>query len=121
MKKKLNASERDKDELEKQVAELQAEMKEHKSAQMRTESDSAKTAGLMDEVAALKTAARPHLVIIMVDDVGYNDVGWRNPAVSTPFLDGLLANHSEPTTVLTRHYTYHNLSAAAQVHGRLPT
>ena len=55
MKKKLNASERDKDELEKQMAELQAEMKEHKSAQMRTESDSAKTAGLMDEVAALKT------------------------------------------------------------------
>ena len=71
-------------------------------------------------VGAMPT--KPHLVILMVDDVGYNDVGWRNSAVSTPFLDALLTNRSEPTTVLTRHYTYPICSPtrSSLLTGRMP-
>ena len=51
-------------------------------------------------------ATRPHLIVTLVDDVGYNDVGWRNGDVKTPFLDSLLRSESEPTVELLRHYAF---------------
>ena len=50
--------------------------------------------------------ARPHLIITLVDDVGYNDVGWHNPLAKTPFLNSLISSSTEPTVELMRHYTY---------------
>ena len=35
--------------------------------------------------------ARPHLIHILADDVGHNDVGWANERVRTPTLDALAA------------------------------
>ena len=39
----------------------------------------------------LEAAARkpPNIVMIVADDLGYNDVGWHNPAMLTPHLDRL--------------------------------
>ncbi|MDB6132678.1 MAG: atsA 16 [Verrucomicrobiales bacterium] len=34
-------------------------------------------------------AARPNMVYLLADDLGGNDVGWRNPAIKTPNLDKL--------------------------------
>ncbi|KAK6191760.1 hypothetical protein SNE40_003362 [Patella caerulea] len=31
----------------------------------------------------------PHIVFIVADDLGWNDVGWHNPAMKTPNLDNL--------------------------------
>jgi len=57
-----------------------------------------------------------------VDDVGYNDVGWRNGDVKTPFLDSLLRSQSEPTVELLRHYAFSVCSPtrASLLTGRLP-
>jgi arylsulfatase A-like enzyme len=32
---------------------------------------------------------RPHIVFLLADDLGFNDVGWRNPQVHSPNLDAL--------------------------------
>ena len=32
---------------------------------------------------------RPHIVVIVADDLGWNDVSWHNPAVRTPQLASL--------------------------------
>ena len=67
-------------------------------------------------------ATRPHLIVTLVDDVGYNDVGWRNGDVKTPFLDSLLRSQSEPTVELLRHYAFSVCSPtrASLLTGRLP-
>ena len=76
---------------------------------MAWEKDSSALARAPD-AGSLAHAARPHLVIILVDDVGYNDVGWHNSHVKTPsrtpFLTGLLRKDSETTVELLRHYTF---------------
>ena len=33
----------------------------------------------------------PHLIHILLDDVGHNDIGFANPRIRTPTLDGLAA------------------------------
>ena len=73
-------------------------------------------------VHATARATRPNLIITLVDDVGYNDVGWRNSDVKTPFLDSLLRNESEPTVELMRHYAFCVCSPtrASLLTGRLP-
>ena len=45
---------------------------------------------------------RPHLVFVLVDDLGWNDIGMHDPRVLTPTLD-LLASEG---VVLERHYVY---------------
>ena len=34
----------------------------------------------------------PHIVFILADDYGFNDIGYHNPRIKTPFLDSLAAN-----------------------------
>ncbi|XP_078611417.1 arylsulfatase B-like [Branchiostoma floridae x Branchiostoma japonicum] len=36
-----------------------------------------------------ENATKPNIVFIVVDDLGWNDVGWHNPDVKTPVLDQL--------------------------------
>ncbi|KAA0197314.1 hypothetical protein HAZT_HAZT002401 [Hyalella azteca] len=36
-------------------------------------------------------SSRPHVVFILVDDLGYNDVSWHNPAVKMPNIASLAA------------------------------
>lgn len=40
-------------------------------------------------LAASAQAARPNIVFILADDLGFNDVGWRNPEVHSPHIDAL--------------------------------
>lgn len=35
---------------------------------------------------------KPHILFIVADDLGWNDVGWHNPEVKTPNLDNLAKN-----------------------------
>jgi len=64
------------------------------------------------------TTANPNIVIIVADDLGYNDVSWHNPVVKTPHLeklarDGVLLeqHYSQPICTPTR---------AALLSGRYP-
>ena len=40
-------------------------------------------------VAALVAPPPPHILLIVADDLGYNDVSWHNPALVTPHLETL--------------------------------
>jgi len=57
---------------------------------------------LLSAAVAAASSPRPHVVIIIVDDVGSNDVGWKNPLMQTPFLNSL---HNQSTN-LERFYAY---------------
>ena len=52
--------------------------------------------------AAAAAAGRPHLVMALTDDLGWNYPGYHNPEVHTPTLDALAAegvrleSHCEP-------------------------
>ena len=37
----------------------------------------------------LTSAQQPHILLIVADDLGYNDVSWHNPALVTPHLETL--------------------------------
>ncbi|XP_078659954.1 arylsulfatase B-like isoform X1 [Branchiostoma floridae x Branchiostoma belcheri] len=63
---------------------------------------------------------KPHIVFIVADDLGWNDVGWHNPDVKTPVLDqlaheGVIFNQSyvnyvctpSRTAFMTGYYPYH--------------
>ncbi|XP_078577792.1 arylsulfatase B-like isoform X1 [Branchiostoma floridae x Branchiostoma japonicum] len=65
-------------------------------------------------------AAKPHIVFIVADDLGWNDVGWHNPDVKTPVLDqlaheGVILNQSyvnyvctpSRTAFMTGYFPYH--------------
>ena len=68
-------------------------------------------------------SARPHIFISLMDDLGFNDVGWRNPAIRTPFIDGLIRSKQERTIELMRHYTFPVCSPtrSSLLTGRLPS
>uniref|UniRef100_A0ABM0MRH8 Arylsulfatase I-like n=1 Tax=Saccoglossus kowalevskii TaxID=10224 RepID=A0ABM0MRH8_SACKO len=40
----------------------------------------------------LGVATPPHIVLIVVDDLGWNDVGYNNPVLNTPTIDRLAGN-----------------------------
>ena len=45
---------------------------------------------------------KPHLIYVLVDDWGFADVGFRNPAIKSPTFDELAATG----VVLDRHYVF---------------
>lgn len=60
----------------------------------------------------------PHLIMALADDLGWNNIGWRNPELATPALDALRASGVE----LERMYTfkYCSPSRSSLLSGRLP-
>lgn len=46
-------------------------------------------------------AGRPHLVVVLADDLGWHDVGWHGSEIRTPHLDALGAGGVR----LERYYT----------------
>ena len=49
----------------------------------------------------LCAGAAPNILFILVDDLGWNDVSWHNPAMRTPHLGALATNHG---VILDQHY-----------------
>ena len=69
-------------------------------------------------VSAQAQAKKPHIVFVLVDDWGYADVGFRNPAVNSPSFDSL----AKTGLLLDRHYVYRycSPSRASFLTGRWP-
>lgn len=44
---------------------------------------------LVPGIDTTPSASRPHIVVLMADDLGWNEVGWNNPVMRTPTLDRL--------------------------------
>ena len=65
-------------------------------------------------------ATKPNIVFVLVDDWGYADVGFRNPAVKSPNFDDL----ANTGLLLDRHYVYRccspSPSRASFLTGRWP-
>ena len=61
---------------------------------------------------------KPNIVFVLVDDWGYADVGFRNPAIKSPNYDNL----AKTGLVLDRHYVYRycSPSRASFLTGRWP-
>ena len=45
------------------------------------------TNSVSDDNGAGNGVKRPHVLLILADDVGYNDVGYRNDKMKTPTID----------------------------------
>ena len=71
-------------------------------------------------VMSESTAAegKPNIVFVFVDDLGYSDVGFHNPAIKTPNFDKL----AKEGLILGRHYVfkYCSPSRASFLTGRWP-
>ena len=69
-------------------------------------------------VAAASTATKPHIVFVLVDDWGFADVSFRNPAIHSPNFQKL----AETGLILDRHYVfkYCSPSRASFLTGRWP-
>lgn len=61
---------------------------------------------------------RPHLIYILIDDLGWSNIGFHNKAVLTPNVDALVQDGVE----LTNHYVYKFCSPtrSSVLSGRLP-
>ena len=55
------------------------------------------------------TPTPPHLIVILVDDLGWHNVGFHNKLQISPNIDALVASGAE----LSRHYTYQLLQPVA--------
>jgi arylsulfatase I/J len=68
--------------------------------------------------ASAAPAPKPHILFAMADDLGWYNVGWRNPAVKTPHADKLVAEGID----LQRHYAFPfcSPSRSSLMSGRLP-
>src|SRR5262245_10296748 len=76
---------------------------------------------LLSNVVPLRAgdAPRPNIVLIIADDLGWNDVGWHGSEIKTPNLDKLAKNGVQ----LERHYVYPTCSPtrAGLLTGRNPS
>ena len=63
-------------------------------------------------------ATKPNIIFVLVDDWGYADVGFRNPAIKSPNFDDL----AKTGLLLDRHYVYRycSPSRASFLSGRWP-
>lgn len=70
------------------------------------------------EFAASSAGSKPNIIIILADDYGWHNVGWRNSEIRTPNIDTLAKNGIK----LMRHYTYKycSPSRSSLLTGRLP-
>ena len=50
---------------------------------------------------ASAVSAKPNIVLIVADDLGFNDVSWHNPVVKTPHLEAL----ARDGVLLEQHYS----------------
>ncbi|KAK7483551.1 hypothetical protein BaRGS_00025225 [Batillaria attramentaria] len=68
--------------------------------------------------ASTVLATKPNIVVILADDLGFSDVGWRNPALHSPTLDRL----AREGVVLNQAYVQPSCSPsrAALMSGRYP-
>jgi len=59
------------------------------------------TVGLahVQPTTATTASVPPHIIFLLVDDLGHNDVGWKNPLIRTPTLTAL----AEDGIQLTHH------------------
>ncbi|XP_025103138.1 arylsulfatase J-like [Pomacea canaliculata] len=53
-------------------------------------------------MSSLTTASPPHILLIVADDLGWGDVGWRDPSMYTPNLNRLRAEGVELTNIYTQ-------------------
>ena len=67
---------------------------------------------------AVAANSQPHLLLVLVDDFGWNNSGWHNTAVKTPAMDALRAGG----LALEQHYTFKvcSPSRSSALSGRLP-
>ena len=49
----------------------------------------------------IASASKPNIVLIVADDLGFNDVSWHNPVVKTPHLEAL----ARDGVLLEQHYS----------------
>lgn len=65
-----------------------------------------------------KAAKKPHILLILADDLGYNDVPWHNPTIISPTLHQLASDG----VILEKHYVQPKCapSRAALMTGRYP-
>ena len=70
------------------------------------------------EAADNAAGSKPNIVFVLVDDWGYADVGFRNPAIKSPMFDELASTG----VLLDRHYVfkYCSPSRASLMSGRWP-
>jgi len=78
----------------------------------------ARRAEALDMQPAPPAGGPPHIVFLLSDDLGWNNVGFHNPLVHTPAIDAL----REQGVELTRHYAYKfcSPSRSSFLSGRLP-
>ena len=69
-------------------------------------------------ISVTAQATKPNIVFVLVDDWGYADVGFRNPAIKSPNFDDL----AKTGLLLDRHYVYRycSPSRASFLSGRWP-
>lgn len=70
-------------------------------------------------VTRVQCASKPHIVFIMADDLGWYNVGFRNPLMNAPVIGKLLENEA---ALLERHYVFKFCSPTRRsfLSGRLP-
>jgi len=75
---------------------------------------------LLPLLAHVSSAAPPHLLMILQDDLGHYDVGWNNPDMKD--VSGNLTSLAESGIVLNNHYVFYWCSPTRRsfLTGRLP-